>query len=428
MDTNSCSVAYNDETFRAVRDKPDRKEATMENLTYDLLLEACKAGGSSALSYTTELKSAGGEQTLVAPAKYVAGSGRNGHATYVYETRYIDGEPTRTVLIDSRTSAANRIENAINDAIAEGHPIFGVMPRIRVTYKGAGMNGADIVEWDTTLPHRAFDAHIRLGFQEGGKESIITDSRYLAARNSMPAEALGLFAVSPITILLGGWDSTRKSGQARFAASLTGEIIGVLSDQNVKPSGLTTRRSGARIDPVAPSFEFDGPFASEMGARAEIGKDFQKKKVVKGSEFLLGAIPPMTDSLDGISVKRIVRSRVLSFSTLRTLHFGKGVDSDQAIRALLAALAIDAVARADAELCLRANAFLSEAGKPKTFIHGRYGAKIALNPIEVKDADALLQEAYERACEVAGIDWDGQTLDVEGDEKVIAAALQPAEE
>ena len=71
----------------------------MTELDVEMLMDASRSGGASALSSVTELMPAGGEQALVAPARYVSGS----RGTYVFETREIDGRPTKTVLIDSRS-------------------------------------------------------------------------------------------------------------------------------------------------------------------------------------------------------------------------------------------------------------------------------------------------------------------------------------
>jgi len=68
------------------------------------------------------------------------------------------------------------------------------------------------------------------------------------------------------------------------------------------------------------------------------------------------------ETLAGVACHRIVRSHVLSFAALRQIRFGAGPDGDAACRALLAALALAALARSDAELVLRANCDLVEAG------------------------------------------------------------------
>ncbi len=395
----------------------------MATLDVSILMDASRAGGAGALSSVTELAPAGGEQALVAPAKYANGN----RGTYVFEVREIDGAPVRTTLIDSRSSEANRVEDGLLQGIKEGDPILCAMPKTRVTYKGTD-GRPDITETDLSLSHRVFDGHVRLGHLADGR-SVIEDERYVAARDATLEDMSALLALSPITCVLGGWDSTRKSHQVRLAASVTGEIIGVLSDQNTDPDRLVTRRSGARVDPVGAGIYFDSNTASVIAKR--VGRTLEKGDIkngkVSGSKFVIGAIPPGVDALDGISVSRIIRTRVLSFATLRSICFGKGAEGDAAIRTLLAALAIDGMVRADSELVLRANAHLVEKDAPKTLVHGRYGKTLEIDPMTVGQADELLERAYAYAHELAGIEWSGQTLEVIGEPAVIAGIDDTAE-
>lgn len=397
----------------------------MTKLSVEMLMDASKAGGAAAMSSVTRLEPAGGEHALVAPAKYASGS----RGTYVFETREIDGHPTKTVLIDSRSSMANRIEDGLSKGIKEGNEVLCAMPKIRVTYKNAE---GDIVamETDLDLPHRAFDGHIRLGFDADDK-NMAENEVYFAARNSTLDDMSALFDISPITCVLGGWDSTRKSRQVRLAAAVTGEIVGILSDQTANdPQTLVTKRSGARVDPVGAGIYFDQKTAVEIGER--IGHPIDKKDIkngkVSGSAFVIGAIPPGVDALDGVAASKIIRTRVLSFATFRSMSFGKGAEGDAAIRALLAAVAIDGMVRSDSELLLRANAHLVEAEAPKTLIHGRYGKVIEIDPMTVNEADELLKAAYDNARNIAGVVWEGQTLEVAGEPAVVAGIDDTVEE
>ena len=399
------------------------------DITYKDLLDAAKVGGPAALSSVTHLAPAGGGASLVAPAKYtVAGQQK---ATYVFERRAGEDGPVNTVTIDSRTSESNRIEAALHEAIEEGHPILSLMPRIFVHYDAGSR---EIVESDLELPHRAFDAHIRLALAPDTGEPFIQDPRYIAARDSSPANAWGLFGISPISVVCGVWDSTRKARQARFASCVTSEIIGILADQDSDPVELPSRRSGGRIDPIGASIMLEKSAAEDLAERAGLGKDKaapeKKGGTVRGSKLLLGAIPPSVggDALDGISVSDIVRSRVLSFSALRSLKFGKGAEGDQAIRALLAAIAISGMVRADADLNLRANAHLVEAEAPQTTLHRRFGEKDSINPLTFEQADKILEEAYSNARKAAGLDWNGNGIHVKGDPRIIDAVNEAIEE
>ena len=65
------------------------------DIKFEDLKKACASGGASTLVSVTELKPAAGEHASVAPAKFVEGN----KSTFAFETRYIDSEAARVVLI-----------------------------------------------------------------------------------------------------------------------------------------------------------------------------------------------------------------------------------------------------------------------------------------------------------------------------------------
>ncbi|NMN00682.1 type I-U CRISPR-associated protein Cas7 [Bifidobacterium sp. DSM 109958] len=397
----------------------------VRELTYKDLLEAAHIGGPSTLTEKTELEPAAGFDGLVAPAKYLGRS----DSVYVFEDRFVDQQVVNTVLIDSRTSQSNRLEEYIARTVRDNDvdSMFAQMPRIRVTYaydandkSGVGSKTA----YDFELPHRAFDGHIRVGTVDGQSVSSLPD--YVQARNSNANNMLSLFNLSPITVAFGGWDSTRPKNQLRIPSPFNGEIIGVLANQDAQNP---VKRSGARVDPIEPSIRFEGNDIKEISriVSSDISKNlkdkFEKgdkdKKPGAGSTIGLGAIPPATSALDGIAVRRIIRTHVLSFTTLRALRFGKGKEGDESIRALIAAMILAAMAGSNAELNLRANCELRELAAPSLLLDKRYGEAEEIEPISLEQGNALLKEAYEAAHDKAGIDWHGQTLEVEGNPLVI---------
>ena len=387
-------------------------------LAYGDLLEAARIGGSSTLTEKTELMPAAGFDGLVAPSKYL---GRN-DSVYVFEDRFIDQQLVNTVLIDSRTSQSNRLEDYIARAVKDNDgSVFSRMPRIRVTYSYDDNDKSSIsgkTTYDFELPHRAFDAHIRVGTVDGKYVSSLPE--YIQARDSNADNMMPLFALSPITVALGGWDSTRSKNQLRIASSFNGEIIGVLANQGEE---RPVRRSGARVDPIEPSIKFNGADAKAIGKiiNGDVSDGLKKsfEKDGAGSKIGLGAIPPATSALDGIAVSRIIRTHVLSFTSLRALRFGTGKEGDESIRALIAAMIIAAMAGSNAELDLRANCVLREVQAPSVVLDKRYGRADDIAPVSREQGNALLEEAYQAAHSKAGIDWHGQTLDVKGNPLVI---------
>lgn len=371
----------------------------------------------------------------VAPARYVTPK-PNSDATYAYERRFVDGEAVLVAILDSKQSQLNRAEAGLAQAILDGvHPLT-LVPHIRVTYT---RDGAREVFTDLTLPHRAYDGHVRAGSVDG---IPATDHpAYRAARNATPANARALLELSPITLAYGGWDATRRSRQGRWRSALVGEIIGVLADQSLDARS-TPKRGGARVDPVAMQVQLgkDALIAIADAQRDELSPALYKKIVdaakaadaksaapTSASTLGLGGIPPTLEQLAGVACTRIVRTHVLSLATLRQIRFGAGPTGDAACRALLAALALSGLARADAELYLRANCDLVEAGPTRVTVDRRAGVFEEADPLDIASADALLAEAIEVAAREAGVVWAGQVFEVVGDPSIIEGAADSAD-
>lgn len=386
-------------------------EESKTKLELNDLNQAVTAGGPNSLSERTKLVPAGGSDAIISPAKYTRGK----NPSYVFENRFIGDKPMRTVLIDSTGSQKNRQEAVITAAIRDKQGMLGKMPHIAVKYPQAV---GKQTWYDTELPHRAFDAHIRIG-------QVEDKDRYAAARNSSLDNLRPLFDLSPDTVIFGGWDSTRSKNQLRIPSPFVGEIYGVLADQTDEQSNIVLR-SGARVDPVAASVSFE---KSERDAIIHDALDLSEKLVNnfkkdgKGSTIVAGAIPPSVDNdkLDGVSVSAIHRMHVVSFAILRSFRFGGDARSDVAIRALIAAALLRSMAGANAELNLRANCILTEADEPVTVLDKRFGKKEELEPLTVESTEELLEQAYEQAHEVAGVDWHGQEFSVIGNEALFRA-------
>lgn len=402
------------------------------NISFEDLKEACAAGGASTLVSVTELKPAAGEHASVAPAKFVEGN----KSTFAFETRYIDGEAARVVLIDSKQSQLNRAESAIMQDIRAEHPVMRKLPRIEVTYEN---DGKSIAYTDLELPHRFADGHIRAGKIDG--QPATAHEKYRAVRNSTPADLSALLDTAPVAAVFGGWDSLRKKNQLRLRSALVGEIIGVLADQNLSGEAQLSRRGGARVDPLEMSVRLSAADMEQLvksqegelsdkfiSKRREDIKKAKKDTAFSGSVLGLGGIPPQLEALGGVACQKIIRSWVLSFATLRQLRFGKNEEANIAARALLAALGLSAIARAEQELYLRANCDLVEAEEPQVTLDGRYGNTRPLNHITVELADDLLAQAIDYAQSHHVAHWDGQILTVTGNPVILRGAVAESED
>ncbi len=389
----------------------------MRALTIEDLNAAAHIGGAGSMVMRQEFEPASGPDGMIAPAKYVD---ERGNATYVFVKRYEETQekPVKTVLVDSKGSFANRVEGTTTEAMRNGEGILSKMPRIKVQYD---TESGKKVFYDNQLPHRAFDGHIRVGKHNG--ESTSNVEEYVKARNSTLENLLPLFELSPETVIFGGWDSTRTKNQLRIPSVMVGETYAVLAEQEEDP---VMHRAGGRVDPVGASVKVSSE--SDRKDIVDNGIDLSNKlktgfkKDGKGSSIGLGAIPPSAKEgvLDGVSVRKVISTRVLSFATVRTFRFGKGIEGDVAIRALIIATLLRDIAGYDDNPFIRANCFLAETGKPAVVLNKRYGEKEELEPITVESAEKLLEEAYKQAREKADIIWDGQEFIVEGNPAVLA--------
>lgn len=408
-----------------------RMEDILTKIDLDLLTTASTAGGASCLTSVTELMPASGWHRSVAPAKYATSDRNDKKGAYAYERRYLDGEIQQAVIIDSKQSQLNRCEDALRNAIVDGHPLLSRLPRVVVTYLRDGEVEEEYS--DLTLPHRIFDGHIRAGTVDGVPVTRL--EWYRAVRDATPSNARPLLEASPASLVFGCWDSSRASRQGRWRSALVGEVVGFCADS--RPS----ERGGARVDPVGMQIKLDGVALKELAEaqRSEISDGLYRKTVkeagkagkerVKASMLGLGGIPPSLDALAGVACHRIVRSHVLSFATLRQIRFGAGPQGDVACRGLLAALALNALARSDAELSLRANCDLQETGPARVEVDRRGNGLVSLAPLSVAEADALLAEALVAAEREAGLRWEGVSLRVTGNPAIGAGAVdEEAEE
>lgn len=398
-----------------------------EPLTFDSLIAACTPGGASVLTLRTELAPAGGQEAGIAPARYKRGD----NATYAFETRFaadpVTGrsEAVQAVVIDSKGSSLNRVEQELSLAIRDNDPLISLTPRIRVTYLGH----EPVTCLD--LPHRAFDAHIRVGTVGG--VAVTDHPTYRAARDCTAADARALLELSPISLIMGAWDSTRRSHQVRLRSALVGETIGILADQSADATRIAPR-GAARRDEIAPSVRLG---AKEMTALLDAQEvelsprnvtDMRKaiakagKGTISASDLVLGSIPPSLKGLGFVSCRRILRTNVLSFSALRQLRFGLGIEGDARVRALLASLALAGLARSYAELNFRANCDLVELSEPTCELDARYGNKIALALPDRESADALLGEAISEVVS-RGVRWEGQLFEVVGNPLVAGGII-----
>jgi len=322
-------------------------------MTFQDLKDAVQSGAAARCRAT--LQPAGGEGTKVFPPTY-------SDARYAVEKRRLPGlsEPVDCVLLDSVQSQANRMEEALQQAIDDG------------TFKDVGIS-IPLIEVDFTpfwdpetknkeladelrliepvgkvsslqAPHRIADAILRdsvvaEGDEKGkpfrAKKESDESSFGQQLRRVNNANATALFELCPTALLFGMWDSTGPKGGlgAKFERAMVSEIVGI--------NALLGTKTSSRIDPLAirkeagPLYEREDSQHLEWTIDQSLARKDKKKSVTLGkdgkpSEANHGNIVPSLSDRDsktgeylagGVTISYADQTTVISFAALRRLRF-----------------------------------------------------------------------------------------------------------
>jgi CRISPR-associated protein Csb1 len=325
-------------------------------------LSAAVAGRAAAFRTRAILQPAAGTGTKVFPPTYA-------DAAYAVEKRRVPNrdEPVECVLLDSVQSQANRMEEALQQAIDNGRLR---LPVIEVDFDPY-FPGADqpkemrLVEPVGKLsslqaPHRIADAILRDSLCGGVRfrqSELGRSIDRVTLQNATP-----LYELCPTALLFGMWDSTGPKGGlgVKIERALVSEIIGIdavfgaKTSSRIDPLGIA-RKAG----PLYMSSE-DGWTLDESKAKREKNKPVMLGKDGRPSEANHGNVVPSISDVDrqsgrfiagGVTIASAEQTIVLSLPALRRLRFpinGK-LDRkvDDAGRTVIAALGLCAAALAD---------------------------------------------------------------------------------
>jgi CRISPR-associated protein Csb1 len=301
-------------------------ETTPKPLTYAVLKEAVDT--AAAFRCRRELQPAGGKGDKVFPPTYAG-------AVYAVEQRRVPGkaESVTCVLLDSVQSQANRLEEALQEAVDEGTL---KMPLVVVDFSDAKL--LESVGKITSLqaPHRIADAILR--DSDYDKKPFRASSIGAEIDRASSAFATPLFRLCPQSLLLGLWDSTGPKGGlgTKFERAIVSEVVGI-------NAAVIDKNHGIRRDPL--QIRAAIKVQRESTTQWKIAPDAKAKGVLSPSEINHSSVPFDSDN-GGITVDSIEQTTTLSLIQLRRLRFPKdekskaSAETNIAARAVLAALGL----------------------------------------------------------------------------------------
>lgn len=392
-------------------------------LDFDTLKKAV-SGSAAAIRCRTILQPAAGAGTKVFPPTYSGGvyATESRRIPVIDEANDVTGSrEAECVLLDSVQSQANRIEDALQQAIDDGKLM---MPLIVVNFGNAVAD----VQRVTSLqaPHRAADAILRDSVtdqeDEDGKPISFRKSHVgKAITDSSLANATGLFRYCPHALFLGIWDSTGPKGGlgAKFARALVSEIVGI--------DAVVGKKTSSRIDPL--QTRAAAKVIKSADGSWKLAESDKAKGAVSPSEINHGNIPP--DVSDGsVTISYAEHTAVLSLPQLRRLRFpiDGTVDegADHAARTVLAALALVGLTLSLERGCdLRSRCLLFPEG-PLSFELLETPGKPAPITLDSEQAIAIYNEAVGVAKKL-GLPWETAPIQLAPSPELVALVRKSQE-
>lgn len=436
----------------------------MSELTLDKLQELVRTG--VAIRSRVTLQPAGGEGTKVFPPTYA-------RAVYAMEKRRLPGypEPVDCVLLDSVQSQANRMEEALQQAVDEKRieiPVVEVdfTSFFPGTDKDEALRLLEPVGMVTSLqaPHRIVDAILRDSLvEEEVEENGEKKKRYRPFRGQKDESTVGqrlrrvtaqnataLFELCPTALLFGMWDSTGPKGGlgAKFERAIVSEIVGI--------NAVRGCRTSSRLDPLGIQLQAGPVYQTPEGGwtldpenakKEEKGQPVKLGKDGRPSEANHGNVTPSISGKDsdgeflagGVTIDRAEQTIVLSFPALRRLNFpieiqenpkGKTqADTPQeqinvAARTVLAALGLCAATlAAEAGLDLRSRCLLWPTEPLKWELLGRPGEIEKDIVVTAEQSIQLLKEAIRAATQI-DLPWRTEPLRLQPSDELVKLVVK----
>jgi CRISPR-associated protein Csb1 len=388
-----------------------------ETLTLDVVKEAV-AGSAAAFRCRRRLQPGGGQGDKVFPPTFAG-------AVYAIEHRRLPGreEPVACVLLDSVQSQANRMEQALQEALDAGKI---KMPLLVVDFSQHDPTGdlesdkakdrlIDKVGKVTTLqvPHRLADAILRDSEIDG---VAFRQTEVGKALNTVGfANATPLFKLCPTALIFGMWDSTGPKGGLgpKFERAMVSEVVGIGAEYHGD-----YRARGVRRDPL------------EIRAAVKIVKNADGSwRVAQGDKKALApskvnhSSVPFDSANSGVTVEYAVQVTTLSLICLRRLRFPRNgefkAEVDRAARTVLAALGLCSATMAfEAGMGLRSRCLLWPEDVMTWDLLDKPGQTPKAFSLTGETALKILQEAVDGARR-EGLPWQEEPVELKPSENLV---------
>lgn len=333
-------------------------------------------------------------RTVMPPTYPVADNVRDPNERYLMAPRLVDGQPHPSVVIDQEPSQANRVEEALRDALYQGRLLLPIFEMRVATQLG------EIRLTSLDFPHRYADAYLRDSLVDGVRFDESPAGKRLRA--ATVADVRPLYEREPASLIFGAWDSHRKGRWPKFARLYSSSMYGL--------DPVSFARMGGRMDPQNLTGAVDD--ATKAEANWQFIAEGEKKKGTKLSEIGHGNIAPNAVH-GGVTVSKIQRVASISLSGLERLRFGDATaDAGNLARAALAALALagDRLTFGGPSVWLRSGCDLAKVGETIGLERPSGG----LDELDVTTQEALdtFSELRDRAA-AAGIPMDKDAISVQ---------------
>ncbi len=363
-----------------------------KTLTYEDLKKAVES--AAAFRCRRRLQPAGGEGDKVFPPTYAG-------AVYAIEQRRVPGksEPVTCVVLDSVQSQANRMEEAMQDAIDDGRIS---MPLIVVDFSDAKLIEPIGKISSLQAPHRIADAILRDSEYE--KKPFRTSAIGSEIDRASAAYATPILKLCPQALVFGLWDSTGPKGGlgTKFERAIVSELVGI--DASVIDKG-----HGIRRDPLG----IRAAVKVQKDSRTEwkVASDPKAKGTLAPSEINHSSVP-FDNNNAGVTIDYAEQTTTLSLIQLRRLRFPVDekspatLEANVAARALLAALALAAATMAFAPgMDLRSRCLLFPEGPMVWDLLGNPGETPLKFSLDAESSKELLTKAVAAALK-AKLPWN----------------------